>query len=56
MPRTYKKLRDDMMANIDNKTYLLGELVEPQTYTKVVVTPEGKLEKKPLLSKQGEFL
>ena len=34
------------MSNIESKTYLLGELVEPKTYTKVIVTPEGKLEKK----------
>ena len=35
-----------MMANIDSKKYLLGDLVEPKTYAKFVMMPDGKLEKK----------
>ena len=35
-----------MRRHIEDGTYQLGELVEPQTYSKLVVMPDGRIEKK----------
>ena len=35
MPRCYKHIRDELLAKIDSGEILLGELIEPKTYTRI---------------------
>lgn len=47
MPKTrpYKYLKSEMAELVANGTYILGELFEPKTFTKIVLI-KGKLVKK----------
>ncbi len=39
MPRTrpYKYLKADLIKMVEDGTYLLGELMEPKTFTKIIL-------------------
>lgn len=44
--RSYRNIRNEMIEKVNNKEYLLGELVEPKTHEKFVLTADGSVVKK----------
>ena len=45
MPRAHKHLKDDIESKIESGEYVLGDLVEPKTYTRLVLV-DGVITKK----------
>ena len=42
-PRCYSKLHEELLKCIEEGKYVLGELIEPKTYTKVVLDSNDEL-------------
>ena len=40
MPRTYEKIKTDLLQKVQSGEYVLGTLIEPRTYKKVIIKNE----------------
>ena len=44
-PRSYQKIKEEMLKKVESGEYLLGELVAPKEMTKLVLTNDGEIKK-----------
>lgn len=43
LPRTNDQIRETLKSKIESGEYILGEMIVPQTYKKVVLTEDGTI-------------
>lgn len=45
IPRSYRKIKNDLVKEVEKGVYLLGDLIEPKTYQKLVLDKGGNIVK-----------